>query len=49
MLKDAEKRVRSGGFIVLDSFTVKEKSIRDDLKLFYIPATEIALDIGNRQ
>jgi len=48
-LKEYEKRVRPGGLVILDSFIVTDKVSRGDVKVFYIPATGIALDIGNRQ
>ena len=35
-----------GGFIFVDSTLISRKVIRDDVKAFYIPATQMAIDAG---
>ncbi len=37
-----EKSVKSGGMIFLDSTLIERKVVRDDVKVFYIPATALA-------
>ncbi len=37
-----EKNVKSGGMIFLDSTLIERKVVRDDVKVFYIPATALA-------
>lgn len=39
-----ESKVVSGGMIFVDSSLVERKVIRDDVKAFYIPATQLASD-----
>ena len=39
-----ESKVASGGMIFVDSSLVERKVIRDDVKAFYIPATQLASD-----
>ena len=46
-LKDLGKRVKPGGVFFVDSFIVSDKISRDDIKVFYIPATETALKLGD--
>ena len=36
----------SGGVILVDSSLVERKAIRDDVNMFYIPATRMAQDAG---
>lgn len=35
-----------GGFIFVDSTLISRKVVRDDVKAFYIPATQMAIDAG---
>lgn len=35
-----------GGFIFVDSTLISRKVLRDDVKAFYIPATQMAIDAG---
>jgi 2-oxoglutarate ferredoxin oxidoreductase subunit gamma len=42
-----EQNVESGGAILVNSSLIDNKTSRDDLKAFYIPANEIALELGN--
>lgn len=42
-----EKVTRPGGFIFVDSSLVDTKSTRDDINVFYVPATELAGKAGN--
>ena len=39
-----ESKVQKGGIIFVDSSLVERKVVRDDVKVFYIPATKIASD-----
>ena len=43
----AEKRVSSGGTLIVDSSVIHEKAERDDIKVFYIPARKIACEEGD--
>lgn len=38
--------VKPGGTVVVDSFLINKKVERDDIKVFYVPATKIAEDNG---
>jgi len=42
-----EKAVVSGGFIFVDSSLVDSRSEREDIKVCYVPATELAAKNGN--
>ena len=46
-LKVFEKRVKSGGLLLVDSSVVSEKVEREDVKVFYIPAAKVAADLGD--
>lgn len=39
-----EKTVECGGKIILDSSLINKRSNRDDITVYYIPATKLALD-----
>jgi 2-oxoglutarate ferredoxin oxidoreductase subunit gamma len=39
--------VKPGGVLVVNSSLVPEKSERDDIDVFYVPATDMAEDLGN--
>ena len=41
-----EKDVKPGGFIFADSTLIERKVERDDVNVFYIPATQLASDNG---
>ena len=41
-----ESTVVPGGMIFADSTLIERKSVRDDVKVFYIPATQLASDNG---
>ncbi len=41
-----EPTVAAGGMIFADSTLIERKSARDDVKVFYIPATQLASDNG---
>ena len=41
-----EKTVKKGGVIFVDSTLIERKVVRDDVKVFYIPSTKIAQDMG---
>jgi 2-oxoglutarate ferredoxin oxidoreductase subunit gamma len=42
-----EKDVVEGGYLLINSSLIEKKSSRADLKVYYIPANEIAVEIGN--
>lgn len=42
-----EKTVRKDGNIFINSSLVEKKCSREDIKAFYIPASDIALELGN--
>jgi 2-oxoglutarate ferredoxin oxidoreductase subunit gamma len=42
-----EPLVRSGGLLVVNSTLVRQKSERTDIKAVYIPANELAAELGN--
>jgi len=44
-----ENRVRPGGLMLLEASGVKEKPIRDDIRMEYIPALEAATRLGTIQ
>lgn len=46
-LEKFEETVVGGGIIICDSTLVEEKRGRDDVEYFFIPATKIAMDMGN--
>ena len=41
-----ESSVKAGGMIVADSSLIEKKTARDDVKAFYIPATQLAKENG---
>ena len=45
-LKKYENDVVSGGIIIVDSSLIAEKVQRDDVTVYYVPATKIATDEG---
>ena len=42
-----EKKVMRDGKLFVNSSLVQEKSTRDDIKVYYVPANDIAKEIGN--
>lgn len=48
-LSQLENRMKSGGMIFIDSSIISAKVSRDDLKVFYIPASKVAMELGGRQ
>ena len=44
MFKVIEKRVKSGGVLLVDDSIIKEKADREDVTVHYIPATRIAAE-----
>ncbi len=42
-----EKDVISGGRLVINSSLIEKKSSRSDIKAYYIPANDIAVELGN--
>ena len=42
-----EKLTQPGGFIFVDASLVDSKSTREDINVFYVPATELAQQAGN--
>ena len=45
-LKKYENDVVSGGIIIIDSSLISEKVSRDDVTVYYVPATKMAKDEG---
>ncbi|MDY6843548.1 MAG: 2-oxoacid:acceptor oxidoreductase family protein, partial [Thermodesulfobacteriota bacterium] len=46
-LKDTGNRVRPGGKLFVDSTLVQEKLEREDIEIYYIPASKMAMEIGS--
>lgn len=46
-MKKYEPLVKAGGVLIVNSSLVKEKSTRDDIRVLYIPASDIATELGN--
>lgn len=42
-----EPAIKPGGVLVVNSSLVPQKSERDDIRVFYIPATDMAIELGN--
>lgn len=42
-----EENVVAGGMILINSSLIEKKATRSDIKAYYIPANEIALELGN--
>lgn len=42
-----ESRIKSGGKLFINSSLIEKKAMRDDIEVFYIPANDIALELGN--
>lgn len=42
-----EPRIRPGGLLIVNSSLVTKASVREDIKLIEIPATDMANDLGN--
>ncbi|SDL31177.1 2-oxoacid:acceptor oxidoreductase family protein [Natronincola ferrireducens] len=42
-----EKNLKSGGKLLINSSLIERKPDREDLEIYYIPANEIANEIGN--
>jgi 2-oxoglutarate ferredoxin oxidoreductase subunit gamma len=47
-LKVYEKRVKSGGLMLVDSTVIPDKVERKDVKVYYIPVTKVSGDLGDR-
>ena len=43
-----EPTVRPGGIVIADSSLIETKSTRDDIDVYYIPATTLASDMGKQ-
>ncbi|HZJ56687.1 MAG TPA: 2-oxoacid:acceptor oxidoreductase family protein [Clostridia bacterium] len=46
-LEKFERTLISGGLLIVNSSLVNKKAIRDDIDVYYIPANEIADQLGN--
>jgi len=46
---ELEKRLKPGGTIFVDSSVISAKVTREDIKAFYIPATKMAIELGDRR
>jgi 2-oxoglutarate ferredoxin oxidoreductase subunit gamma len=42
-----EPAVKPGGVLIVNSSLIPQKSERDDIRVFYVPATDIASGLGN--
>ncbi len=42
-----EPAIKPGGVLVVNSSLIPQKSARDDIHIIYIPATEMAIELGN--
>ena len=42
-----ESRVKPGGRLFINSSLIHKKAVRDDIEVYYIPANEIAVELGN--
>lgn len=42
-----EPRVKAGGVLVVNSSLVEVKSTRQDIRVLYVPATQVAKDLGH--
>ncbi|MDY6876820.1 MAG: 2-oxoacid:acceptor oxidoreductase family protein [Chloroflexota bacterium] len=42
-----EPAIKPGGVLVVNSSLVPQKSSRTDIRVFYIPATDMAIELGN--
>jgi len=42
-----EDMVRPGGFLIINSSLIDTKARRDDINVFYVPASELAEKVGN--
>jgi len=45
-LEKYESTVKPGGMIFVDSTLIEKKVARDDVKVFYVPATQMASESG---
>jgi 2-oxoglutarate ferredoxin oxidoreductase subunit gamma len=46
-LEKFESEVKPGGKIIVNSSLIEQKVQRDDIEVYYIPANDIASDLGN--
>ncbi len=46
-LEKFERKVKPGGLMVINSSLVKKKASRDDIEVLYVPANDIADELGN--
>ena len=46
-LEKFESNILPGGILLVNSSLIKIKATRTDIKVFYVPATEIAAELGN--
>lgn len=42
-----QDRIETGGILILNESLIKEESSREDLKIYKVPASQIAEDLGN--
>ena len=42
-----EPAVKPGGALIVNSSLIPQESARDDIRIIYAPATDIAIDLGN--
>ena len=46
-LRDYEKQVKTGGYLIINSNMVEIKPERTDINVIYVPANDVAHEIGN--
>ena len=42
-----ERSVKPGGRLFINSSLIEKKAVRNDIEVYYVPANEIALELGN--
>ena len=48
-LRIFENKVKAGGLLMVDSSVITEKVKRKDLTVYYLPATKVAADLGDKR
>ena len=44
-----ESQVAPGGVFLINSSLIEKKAKRDDIRVFYLPASELAMELGNKK
>jgi len=48
-LKKFEPKVKTGGILIVESSTIKDKPVRNDIRSFLVPSINIATELGNKK